>query len=198
MPRGKPRLGSDVFANPMPRPEVVGVIPSDSPILDPTPQGPEAVWQSASGSISFAEEPPPWEVAGGDADTSDASQYVQHPPEVTLRWVNPKLLESQGWRDWRAVSASDSRFKILVSSMVSPDGLVRRGGATGDILAFMPTHWVVKRRAILEEKTRKQSQAAIDRQQELRDEFKRISPFLAVDSAKHPRYTNADGRTMTD
>lgn len=199
MPKGIPRLGSSVLANPLPQTEVLGHIPADSKVLDPTPQGPETQWQSESGTVSFAEEPPPWEVAGGDADMSDASQYVEYPREVTLRWINPKLLESQGWRDWRAVlPLSDTRFKLKVTTMLSPDGNVRRGGSTGDILAFMPTHWVMKRRQILEEKTRRQSQAAVDEQQALREKLRSMSPFLNLDSATHPRYTNADGRTMKD
>ena len=195
MPKGVPRFGSHKST---PAPEVIGVIPSDAPMLDPTPQGPETVWQSESGSVSFAEEPPPWEVTGGDSDMSDARRYVDAPAEVTLRWINPRLLESQGWRDWRPVLASDKRFKVLVSSMIAPDGNIRRGGTTGDILAFMPTHWVVKRRQILDEKTRAQSQSAIDKQEQLKEEMQRMSPYLHIDAVKHPRYTNADGRTMVD
>ena len=195
MPRGVPRMGSQI---PNQTPEVLGVIPSDAPVLDPTPQGPEAQWQSESGSYSFAEEPPPWEVDGGDSDMSDATRYVTPPKDVTLRWINPRLLESQGWRDWRPVLKSDTRFKVLVDSMVAPDGNIRRGGALGDILAFMPTHWVIKRREILAQKTAAQSQSAIDKQEQLKEEVRRLSPYMSVDSVKHPRYTNADGRTMVD
>ncbi len=196
MPKGVPRFGQHI---PDEKLEVLGHIPADSPVLDTTPQGPETIWQSESGTVvSFAEEPPPWELAGGEDTLSDAARFVDAPPEVTLRWINPRVLDSEGWRDWRAVSASDKRFKVRVATMVAPDGLIRRGGATGDILAFMPTHWVESRRAILLKRTQAQSQAAVDKQEALREEFRKISPFLHLDAAKHPSHTNADGRTMTD
>ncbi len=196
MPKGVPRFGQHIPAE---KPEVLGHIPLDSPVLDTTPQGPESVWQSDSGSVSFSEEPPPWELAGNGEDTlSDARRFVDAPADVVLRWINPRVLDSEGWRDWRPLLASDKRFKVRVATMVSPDGNIRRGGATGDILAFMPRHWVESRRAILEKKTRAQTDAAVDKQAQLKEEFRKISPFLHVDSAKHPSHTNADGRTMLD
>ena len=140
MPRGVPKLGQHRDIEPALQPEVVGFIPADNIVLDPAPQGPEAVWQTATGGgVSLSEEPPPWELAGGDDELSDARRYVDAPKDVTLRWINPKLLESQGWRYWRPVLQSDPRFTVKVDQMVSPDGNIRRGGATGDILAFMPT-----------------------------------------------------------
>jgi len=193
MPKGVPRFGQQTPAS-----EVLGTIASDSPMLDTAPQGVETVWQSASGAVSFSEEPPPWELVGGDDTVSDANRYVDAPRDVTLRWINPRLLETDGWRDWRPVLASDKRFRVVVSTMISPDGNIRRGGAAGDILAYMPTHWVLSRRAILQKKTASQSQAAVDKQQALAEEFRRISPFLHMESAKHPTHTNADGRSMVD
>ncbi len=194
MPKGVPRFGS----LPDQKPEVLGHIPADTTILDPKPQGTESHWDSGSGPISFSEEPPPWELSGGDEQMSDARRFVEAPADVTLRWINPRLLEQDGWRDWRPVLASDTRFKVHVRSMVAPDGNIRRGGAVGDILAFMPTHWVVSRRKLLEQRTQAQSQSAVDRQEALKDEMRRLSPFLHVDAVKHPTHTNADGRSMTD
>jgi hypothetical protein len=197
MPKGVPRFGHRT--EPAPQSEVLGVIPSDHKVLDPAPQGAESIWQTATGGgVSFNEEPPPWELAGGDDELSDARRYVDAPNDVTLRWINPKLLDSQGWRYWRPVMKSDARFTVKVDQMVSPDGNIRRGGATGDILAFMPTHWVESRRKILEQKTRDQSQSAVDRQAELDGKLREMSPFLHVDAVKHPRYTNADLRGATD
>ncbi len=197
MPRGVPKLGSRI--EPAPQSEVLGVIPSDATVLDPTPHGPEAAWTTASGGgVSLSEEPPPWELAGGDDELSDARRYVDAPTDVTLRWINPKLLDSQGWRYWRPVLKADPRFTIKVDQMVSPDGNIRRGGVTGDILAFMPTHWVESRRKILEQKTRDQSQSAIDRQAALDEKLKQMSPYLRVEGVTHPRFTNADLRGATD
>lgn len=195
MPKGIPRFGQA----PAERVEVLGHIGADSKLLDTAPQGAETQWESpGQAPVTFAEEPPPWELAGGGDQMSDASRYVEAPKDVMLRWINPRLLETDGWRDWRAVMASDKRFKINVATMVAPDGNIRRGGAAGDILAFMPTHWVMSRRKILEEKTKSQAQSAVDKQQQLAEEFRRISPFLHVESAKHPTHTNADGKTMID
>ena len=191
MPRGVPRFGSK--QDPAPQSEVLGVIPSDHKVLDPAPQGAESQWQTESGGgVSFNEEPPPWELAGGDDELSDARRYVDAPKDVTLRWINPKLLDSQGWRYWRPVLKSDPRFTVKVDQMVGPDGNIRRGGATGDILAFMPTHWVESRRKILEKKTQEQSQAAVDKVANLKDELKRISRYFDLESARHPKYTSAD------
>ncbi len=194
MPKGVPRFGQ----HSTPAPEVLGTIAPDSKLLDTAPQGAETVWQSESGSVSFTEEPPPWELSGGGDQISDAKRYVDAPADVTLRWINPRLLETDGWRDWRPVLASDKRFKVIVSTMISPDGNVRRGGSNGDILAFMPTHWVMSRRKILEKKTADQSNSAVDKQQALRYELQKISPFLHLDSARHPSHTNADGKSMID
>jgi hypothetical protein len=93
---------------------------------------------------------------------------------------------------------SDPRVKVKVDSMAAPDGNIRRGGAIGDILGYMPTNWVISRRQINAEKTEKQSRSAVDKQQELLEKLRRISPYLHLDAAKHPRYTGAEGRSMTD
>lgn len=196
MPRGIPSLGSRVG---QPQPEVLGTIPADAPLLDVTPHGPEAQWQATDGTtVSLDEGPPPWELAGGDFDSSDARRYVDVPREWTLRWINPRLLESQGWRYWKPVLKSDPRVKVHVAQMVAPDGNVRRGGDTGDILAYMPTQWVEARRKLLLEATERQSGTAVSRQDEVRESFRRTGGLITMEEAKHPTHTLIDGRSITD
>ena len=91
MPRGVPNIGS------MPHiaPEVLGVIPTDNPILDPSPQGPSAVYQTEDGTrVDLQEAPPPWELEDAEYAGSDARRYVEVPSTWTLRWE---------WRDRAAV-----------------------------------------------------------------------------------------------
>ena len=182
-------------------PEVLGTVPLDQPTMTPTPQGPSTAWQTTAGeSVALDEGPPPWELEDGSYTLSDGRRYVDVPKEWTIRWINPRLLESEGWRDWRHVSPSDSRVKVKVEQMKAPDGTIRRGGTTGDILAYMPTHWVLARRKQFAEQTARQSQSAVNRQQSLRDEFKRsgIDRFVSIDSMAHPTHTMAEGRSLRD
>lgn len=195
MPKGIPNIGSHIGG-----PEVLGSITNER-ILDPTPQGDDTVWQGADGQVSVAEPPPPWELDDNSGlAESDARRFVDAPANLTLRWINPKLLDQFGWRDWQPVMASDPRFKVRVTTMVSPEGNIRRGGFTGDILAWMYTSWVESRRRLQQRDTEKLTQSAVDRQQELKDEFARgkYGPNIRLEDARHPAYTNADGRTMRD
>jgi hypothetical protein len=197
MPKGTPRFGSGPSISDL-KPEVLGVIPSDNKILDPTPQGPSAIYETEDGTkVDLQEEAPPWELEDAKYDGSDARRYVDVPTTWTLRWINPRLLESQGWRYWRPVLKSDPRVSVKVEQMVAPDGNVRRGGAIGDILAWMPTTWVISRRKILAEETKRQAQSAVDKQEELRDQY-RNNPYIRLEDSKHPRYTGAEGKSMVD
>lgn len=200
MPKGVPKLGSRISEMaPAIQPEVIGFIPSDHKVLDPTPQGSDAQWETEDGhTVDLQEEAPPWEKEDSGFEESDARRFVDVPTTWTLRWINPKLLESQGWRYWRPVMKSDPRVKVKVDQMVAPDGNIRRGGAIGDILAYMPTTWVESRRKQLLDQTKRQSQSAVDKQRELEDELRRMSPYFHLEGAKHPRYTGAEGRSMTD
>jgi hypothetical protein len=191
-------MGRSVIENPAA--EVLGTIPFDTTkFLDPTPTGPSAQWQTPGGTaVSIDEGPPPWEVGGGDYDNSDARRYVKVPTEWTLRWINPRLLESQGWRYWKPVTQSDPRVEVLVGQMVSPDGNVRRGGGVGDILAYMPTPWVEARRKLLREDTERQSGTAVTRQQEVRERMRRTGGLVNMEESVHPTHTQFDGRTIKD
>lgn len=197
---GIPRIGRDFdvrkeMAEPAPSPEVLGVIPSST--LDPEPQ--PAAWTGPSGeSLTMTEAPPPWETSAG-YDESDARHYVSAPSNVTLRWINPRLLDQMGWRYWQAVSPSDSRFTVKVKEMVFPDGTIRRGGQGGDILGWMLTSWVESNRRRLGDETRKRTEAAVNRQEQLKDEFRRgrYGPNIRLEEARHPSHTIADGKSMS-
>src|SRR5689334_7951236 len=89
-------------AQPAPAPEVLGTIPADSTLTDPSPSPTSATWQSDTGSVDMSEPPPPWELTGGDLEMSDAHKFVRVPENWTLRWMNPRFLDSGGWRYWTA------------------------------------------------------------------------------------------------
>jgi hypothetical protein len=188
------------LAQDAPAAEVLGTVPVDSTLTNPTPHAASAEWQTTSGSIGVTEPPPPWELTGGDMEMSDARKFVRVPDTWTLRWMNPKLLDSQGWRYWQAVSASDPRVTVLVDTMVAPDGIIRRGGHTGDILAWMYTSWVDSARERLRKRTEEQAASAVNKQAELREEMRRgtFGPNIRLEEARHPTHTIADGRSLKD
>jgi hypothetical protein len=188
MPSGTPRIGSGF--------NVVGTI-NDPKLLDPTPQGTDTQWQGADGQVSMVEPPPPWELdSDSELSDSDAKRFVDCPANITLRWINPRVLDSEGWRDWQPVMTSDPRFTVHVATMVSPEGNIRRGGFSGDILAWMYTSWVESRRRKYAEATARLTQTAVDKQAQLKDEFARgkYGPYVKLEGATHPRYTNVETR----
>lgn len=195
MPKGVPTIGSRFMRDG----EVLGTIKNEQ-LLDPTPQGAETQWENESGAVSMAEPPPPWELADQTGlPESDARRFVEAPANVTLRWINPKLLDQFGWRDWQPVMASDPRFSVKVSSMVSPEGNIRRGGFTGDILAWMYTSWVVSRRKQIQKETDRLTQTAANAQVEAEEEIKRkYGSKIKVDSFRTPAFTMGEGRSMKD
>jgi hypothetical protein len=191
----------DELAQPAPGPEVLGTIPHTSRITDPSPAGHTTTWTREDGTVMEITEPaPPWETQDERFTASDARRFVECPPQWRLHWVNPRLLESEGWRDWQAVSASDPRVTVRVKSMVSPENYIRRGGATGDILCWMwqGHHEIVKRK--MRDKIAVQTQSAKDKQAALKEEFARgtYGPYLRVEGATHPTHTQAEGRSMND
>lgn len=201
---GQPGLGKEIYARLEERkrleaeagkPEVIGEIKAI-----PASETPGVQWQAEGGSaMTMAEPPPPWEMEDEQYTASDAHRYVDTPESWVLRWINPRLLESQGWRYWTAISAHDSRVKVKVESMIAPDGTVRRGGtAQGDILAWMYRSWVESRRKLHAEETARLTQSAIDRQNRLREEFARgaYGPYVGLESAHHPTHTMAEGRSL--
>lgn len=194
---GTPRINRRPDTDPVPQSEVLGTIPNT--LTDPTPQGDDYV----GGSVQLSEPPPPWEVDEKcHLPLSDARRFVSVPENWELRWINPKLLDQLGWRYWQPVMKSDPRVSVHVETMVSPEGNIRRGGATGDILAWMYKSWVESRRAEQQQATRELTQSAIDRQEELKESFLRDPRYrkygMRVTDAKHPTHTMGDGRSMTD
>lgn len=179
--------------------EILGTV--DTKITDPQPQETVTQWEGADGQVGMVEPPPPWELdEQGDRQASDARRFVKAPDNWTLRWINPKLLDQFGWRDWKPVMASDKNIKVHVDSMISPEGNIRRGGATGDILAWMYTSWVESRRRLIQRATDEQSAASVRKQDELRDEFNRgkFGPYIRLEEARHPTHTMAEGASMRD
>jgi hypothetical protein len=179
--------------------EILGIV--DQTITDPQPQGTTTQWESDSGQVSMTEPPPPWELdEKSDLLQSDARRFVEVPKNWTLRWINPRLLDQFGWRDWRPVMASDQNVKVRVESMIAPEGNIRRGGFTGDILAWMYTSWVESRRRQLKALTDAQSDAAVRKQDNLREEFARgkFGPYIRLEEARHPSHTMAEGNSMRD
>ncbi len=189
MPRGKPIIG-----NYQP-PTVLGTITNEK-LLDPTPQGVTTQWEGDNGAVSMAEPPPPWELdSTSELANSDAKRFVDCPANITLRWINPRVLDSEGWREWQPVMVSDPKFKVRVSTMVSPEGNIRRGGMNGDILAWMLTTWVISRRKLYDKQTAEQAQTAVDQQAQLAEEFRmKYGKLAGIERAVHPRYTNVDTR----
>lgn len=181
-------------------PEVLGTINSQS-FVEQTDPRTTSVWTMEDGTeISLTEPAPPWEQADARFTPSDARRFVECPPQWRLHWINPRLLDSDGWRDWQAVMASDSRVKVRVPSMVTPENYIRRGGSGGDILCWMWQGWYESRREKLRVRTAEQTQAAVDKQSALKEEFERgtYGPYIRLTDAKHPTHTIGDGRSMRD
>ena len=195
MPRGVPTIGSRFGDNS----EVLGTIKNDQ-VLDPTPMVATTQWQGEAGAVELSEPPPPWEVAaGGEKVDSDARRFVDVPENWTLRWINPRLLDQVGWRDWQPVMTSDPRVTVHVQSMVSPEGNIRRGGFTGDILAWMFTSWVVSRRKLIQQETDKLTQSAANAQVDVEEEIRRkYGSRIKLDSFRTPSHTMGEGRSMSD
>lgn len=184
-----------------PQVEVLGTIDPTHPLIDPQRHGTTTQWTNADGqTITLTEPPPPWEVADTGHTLSDARRFVEAPPNFKLRWINPRLLDSEGWRDWQALMASDNRITVKVPTMVSPEGYIRRGGSGGDILCWMWDSWYESKKRQHLRLTDLQTQKAVDQQDTLRDEFKRgtYGPNIRLAEAKHPTHTMAEGKSLTD
>lgn len=198
MPRGVPSLGQNVSNNPN--------LSSRAEELLSTPGAKDlgTLDLNRVASTVFGEEgPPPWEVNPKLAhlSRSDARRYVEFPEkEWEVRWLNPRLVDQVGLRDWKAIPADHERVRLIVPSLRAPDNTIRRGGHTGDFLAYMPKSWVESRRRLKAQENERRTASAIDRQQATKEAINRgeYGPYVHVDSATHPTHTNADPRTMTD
>lgn len=202
-----PRIGNpdlyrrEELAQPLPRPEVLGTIPSDSKLTQPHLEPTTSTWTREDGTVIELTEPaPPWETHDDKFSPSDARRFVECPPNWRLHWVNPRLLDSEGWRDWQPVSASDQRVTVRVPSMVTPENYIRRGGPTGDILCWMWTSWYESLRLKMHEKTKAQTQSAVEKQRQVTEELKRgtYGPYITASDAKHPSHTSVEGSSLRD
>lgn len=150
-----------------PQAELLGTIKqsiTDGPVVE------GSTWVSPSGEVVHLSEAPPWitHVVGKGRDATDARQFVQVPDNWVLRWRSPKSLDMVGQLGWMPVTVATPGVKPIVRSMVSPEGLIRRG-YQGDILHFMPRQWwenrVAEKQAAaarLSGKAAQQSQQFID------------------------------------
>lgn len=198
---GNPDRRAEINAD-LREPEVLGHINANDPLIDPSPREVTTSWTNSEGqTITLTEPPPPWEVQDGYGhSSSDARKFVEVPPNWKLRWINPRLLDSEGWRDWQALQASDNRVNVKVPTMVSPEGYIRRGGSGGDILCWTWQGWYESKVREHIRVTNQQTQDAVDKQENLRDEFKRgtYGPNVRLEEARHPTHTQVDGRTIKD
>lgn len=193
MPRGVPSITQPKTATQEPpKGEVLGTIKENSTLTSPpTP--------AYFGGLTFTEPPPPWEQEDREHAPSDARRFVEVPENWELRWINPRLLEQSGWRYWQPVMASDKRVKVKVKMMVSPENNIRRGGNTGDILGWMPKSWVESRRKEQQKLTASLTESAVERQAQLREEFRRGDyGAVSLEEARHPTHTMGEGRSMQD
>jgi hypothetical protein len=199
MPRGVPSFGQKSVDDRAMRDRILGTMPLENPITT-APEETTTTWTREDGTVVELTEPaPPWEQRQEGFSMSDARRFVDCPPQWKLRWINPRVLESEGWRDWQAMLASDHRVSVRVSSMVTPEGYIRRGGPNGDILCWMWPSWYESKTRQHLEKTSSQSQHAVDQQSELKERFAGGEfPGVSLESAQHPKFTQGDGRTMRD
>lgn len=186
-----------------PSAEVLGTLSSDK--LNKSDSAGLAAWESTGGvQVEMTEPPPPWEVnPAGVRDNTDARRFVQCPENIELRWINPRLLDQFGWRDWQPVPArdSDKKFKLLNAALGRPDNTVRRGvGEGAAILAWMYRSWVKSREKQKAELVRRRTQASVDRQQQVSEEIARgnYGPYVKPAGSRHPTHTIGDGRSMRD
>ena len=201
---GIPKIGQflglrDELTQPAPEAEVLGVVKPE--LIAPTPPTQTVSWGGEGGTppVSVTDPPPPWELEDVGYAPSDARRYVDVPATWCLRWINPKLLESMGWRYWQPVMASDPRVKVKVTTMVGPDNNIRRGGHIGDILGWMYMSWVESRRKQLQAKTDRLTESAVARQESLKEASRRgaFGPYVQIEG-KHPTHTMAEGKSLQD
>jgi hypothetical protein len=168
----------------LPEPELVGSISKDQlkAIVDEVP-------------------PPPWEVDPAyNRHDSDARKFVSAPDNVTLRWLNPKIVSQSSMRDWQAVPAKgDPKFRLKLKSMGAPDNTVRRGDHNGDFLAWMYTAWVESRSKLKLARTSRLTGSAGERVAATQEAFQRgkFSRFVSSpEPGREPTGTLVDGRTL--
>ena len=152
---------------------------------------------------TFEEDgPPPWE---SDPryfkHNTDARRFVDVPETWELRWLAPKQVERDGFRDWQTVPAQgDDRITVKNRSMIAADNTIRRGGHGGDFLAYMPKTWVASRWRIKSEKARRAAMSSRERVEQFKEQMAKgnFGPHQKVTEASVPTAagTLADGRTL--
>ena len=193
-----PRLGQRVFS----KPASTGLDSATEELLQaPAPEVLGTVSQERLAQvIAETVPPPPWEVDPSyDRHDSDARKFVDAPDNVTLRWLNPKLVSQTGMRDWQAVPAKGkSPFRLKLGSMAAPDNTIRRGDHQGDFLAWMYTAWVESRTRLKRARPERQSRAATDKLRATQEAYNagKFGRYVKGGEAQHPTHTIADGRTM--
>ena len=210
MPKGIPNIITnydrnrdrrrEIEAELAPKTEVLGHLGPSAAVLNEPPTE-TTTWTREDGTVVELTEPaPPWVTTDDRWSPSDAHRFVECPPNWKLRWINPRLLESEGWRDWQAILTTDSRVKVRVPSMVTPENYIRRGGPKGDILCWMWAGWYESLRLKNLEKTHGQTQSAVDQQRKVTEELKRgtYGPYIRAAEAVHPTHTMGDGQSMRD
>ena len=192
MPTGTPTIGK-VVREEVEAAREIGTINIENVVNTPA--------KTSYGSVDLTEELPPWERdPKWSRDNTDARRFVEVPKEWELRWINPRMLDQHGWRDWQPVMASDKRVKVKVKQLVSAEGNIRRGHG-GDILGFMPKTWVESKKRLKAERVARMTQSAPDRMEQFREEVSqgRFGPYVHADDAgRHPTHTMGEGRSMTD
>ncbi len=145
--------------------------------------------------------PPPWEVDPAyNRHDSDARKFLEAPANITLRWLNPKIVSQSSMRDWKAVPAKgDPRFVLKLKSMRAPDNTVRRGDHNGDFLAWMYTAWVESRAKLKRDRVDRRSGQAGDRALSTQEAYRRgkFSRYVtSPEPGREPTDTLADGRSL--
>lgn len=198
MPRGGPRIGRKFQDQP-----ASAHLSSATEDLLHIPEAEEVgtVSREALKQIMDQVPPAPWEVDGKSAfHDSDARKFVDAPDNVTLRWLNPKLVSQTGLRHWQAVPAKgDTRFKLKLKSLAAVDNTIRRGDSNGDFLAWMYTQWVESRTRIKKEANDRNSRKARDQHQKTAESFRNgsFSHYISSDTEpKIPTQTLADGKSL--
>jgi hypothetical protein len=194
-----PRLGQNVFKNPA----STGLDAATEDLLQVPIAGPVGSISKEKLAQVIAETvpPPPWEIDPSyDRHDSDARKFVEAPDNVTLRWLNPKIVSQSSMRDWQAVPAKgDRRFRLKLGSMAAPDNTIRRGDHNGDFLAWMYTAWVESRNRLKQARRDRQASSAAQRARDTQEAYRRgkFGRFItSPDDARDPTGTLADGRGL--
>lgn len=194
MPSGTPRIGSpDVYQSKNP------TLSSAAEELLNTP-APKVLGTLDPSALNEA-PPPPWEVDPRYAKhDTDARRFVEVPDNWELRWLNPRMVQREGLRDWQAVAGSDPRVNVINKMMIAPDNTIRRGGHEGDFLAWMYRSWVESRNGLKQKEVDKRTGAARDRLESAKEQINRGSygQYVTVTEAHHPSHTMGEGRSMKD